>query len=396
MFPHCGKLFSASLHPCFPATAFAIVGCLMFDRSTIQLLLFAALLFTAGCTSPKTLQQIPISQDELDPFLASGRDARNYGITIYSDAAGPRFEFANRVHQDRSAQSSFVGPTSSRAPVIRARSGSATFDDLYLLLDSSARQNWLLMSTIKNMDYRTFKPPMGEYADHVVSDIPGYAGVANKIILQELHIESPICYLPPARGNLGPLARAEGHTDETPDAKAYQALGTKIQAVMGAALMRSFAFIRFDFPNRTVRFSSHSTYKPGATSAVLANLPLRDWRGRPTVQGTLGGEPILLVIDTAGSFDLSLPGDIEGVTGPLVLGGLQIDDVALFTHADLGLPETFPARIGLGLLSRYTLILDHKNQRVWMEGKPLPQPEKSDTSSEEETAAPVQYRGITR
>lgn len=368
----------------------------MIARPTISFLLLAALLFTAGCASPKPLRQLPLSQDELDQFLSSGRDARNYGITIYSDAAGPRFEFANRVHQDRSAQSGFASPPGSRVPVIRARSGSASFDDLDLLLDSSARQNWLLMSTIKDMDYRTFKPPMGEYADHVVADIPGYAGVANKLILQELHVESPIFYLPPARGNLGPLARAEGQTGETPGAKAYRSLGARIQAVMGAALMRSFAFIRFDFPNRTVRFSSNSTYKPGATSSVLANLPLRDWRGRPAVQGTLGGEPILLVIDTAGSFDIALPGDTEGVSGPLVLGDLQIDEVALSTHDGLGLPETFPARIGLGLLSRYALTLDHKNQRVWIEGKPLLPPEESDNSSEEETTSPVQYRGITR
>ena len=368
----------------------------MIARSAIPLLLLAALLFTAGCTSTKPLQQIPLSQDELDPFLASGRDARNYGITIYSDAAGPRFEFANRVHQDRSAQPNFASPIGSRTPVIRAKSGSATFDNLYLLLDSSARQNWLLLSSIKEMDYRTFKPPLGEYADHVVSEIPGYAGVANKVILQELHVEWPVFYVPPARGNFGPLARTEGQIGETKEAKADRALGAKIQAVMGAALMRSFAFIRFDFPNRTVRFSSNSTYKPGATSAILACLPLRDWRGRPTVQGTLGGEPILLVIDTAGPFDLSLPGDIEGVTGPLVLGDLQIDELTISTHTDLGLPETFPARIGLGLLSRYALVLDHKNQRVWIEGKPLPRPIESDTSNEEETTAPVQYRGITR
>ena len=368
----------------------------MMARPTITLLLLTALLLAAGCTSPKPLRQIPLSQDELDSFLSSGRDARNYGITIYSDAAGPRFEFANRVHQDRSAQPGFAGPPGSRVPVIRARSGSASFDDLNLLLDSSARQNWLLMSTIKNMDYRTFKPPMGEYADHVLSDIPGYAGVANKLILQELHVESPVFYLPPARGNLGTLARAEGQDGESSGAKAGRALGAKVQAVMGAALMRSFAFIRFDFPNRSVRFSSNSTYKPSSASATLANLPLRNWRGRPAVQGTLGGEPILLVIDTAGSFDLSLPGDIEGVAGPLVLGALQIDDVRIDSHTGLGLPETFPARIGIGLLSRYALTLDHKNQRVWLEGKPLPPPEESDKSSEEETNTPVQYRGITR
>jgi hypothetical protein len=365
---------------------------------SIRVSLATALLFVAGCASRAPLESTPLGQDDLDQFLAGGRDARNYGITTYQDPAGTRFEFANRVHQDRSAQMDFISPQNLRIPVIRAR--TASFVDFNLLLDSSARQNWLLLPSVRAMDYVPFKPPTGEYADHVVAEIPGYAGVANKIVLDALHIESPVFYVPPARGGLGPLARANERPllDELGEKalKSRRALGMKTQAVMGASLMRSFAYIRFDFPGRNVRFSSHMTYTPAASSSVLANLPMRDWHGRPAVPATFDGNSILLVIDTGGDFELSLPGEARDNTGPLVLGDLQIDDVRACSHAELGLPESFPARLGRRLLARYIVTLDHKNQRVWFEGKPRPGAKESATSTEDETPAPVQYRGIKR
>ena len=371
----------------------------MIARSSIRVLLAAALLSAAGCAYfRKPLAQVPLSQDELDAFVSSGRDARYYGITTYQDPAGARFEFANRVHQDRGAQMDFVSPRRSRVPVIRAR--TATFVEFNFLLDSSARQNWLLMPSVEAMDYRAFKPPVGEYADHVVAEIPGYAGVANKTVLDELHIESPVYYVPPARGGLGALARAEETEKSGADpksAKIRRALGTRTHAVMGAALMRSFAYVRFDFPGRAVRFSSHSTYKPPVPSAVLANLPMRDWRGRPAVQAALDGEPLTLVIDTAGDFQLALPGESRAGPGVLTLGELKLDAVRLDSSAALGLPAAFPARLGLGLLSRYIVTLDHKQQRVWIED-PFSAPEKESSASEDDEApAPVlEYKGIKK
>ena len=65
----------------------------MIARSSIRVLLAAALLSAAGCAYfQKPLAQVPLSQDELDAFVASGRDARYYGITTYQDPAGARFE----------------------------------------------------------------------------------------------------------------------------------------------------------------------------------------------------------------------------------------------------------------------------------------------------------------
>jgi hypothetical protein len=66
--------------------------------------------------------------------------------------------------------------------------------------------------------------------------------------------------------------------------------------------------VRFDFPGRSVRFSSSGrAYKPANAAAVAADLPLLDWRGRPAVAATLGGQPTTLILDTGGDFDLALP-----------------------------------------------------------------------------------------
>jgi hypothetical protein len=354
------------------------------------------LLMATGCVSPDARPQVPLTQDALDAFLNGGRDARYYGITIYHDAAGDRFEFANRLHQDRGAEMDFVSLSKLNVPVIKARTGR--FIDFNFLLDSSARQNWLLLQTVEAMDYRTFAPATGEYPDHIDTDIPGYAGVANKVVMDTLHVESPIFFVTPATGGLGPLSRANELPEEELELEwvtARNKLANRTHAVMGSALMRKFASIRFDFTVRKVRFSSHKTFRPAAASAVRAQLPMLNWRGRPVVNATLNGEPIQLVVDTGGEFDLSIPGEMEDSIGTLILGNLELDEVEVRSHFELGLPEEFPARIGLGILSDYLLTLDHKQNVVWLEDRITPETEKVTAEGEEDAPAPVmEYRGI--
>lgn len=372
----------------------------MISPSFIRFPLATALLWAAGCAAPPPLRQTPLSQGELDPFLASGRDARELGITIYPAPAGTRFANANRPHAERTAQLDFVSPRNSPRPVVNLEAPLAD-RPFPVLLDSSARQNWAVMSSLRTLDFRAFKPPLGEYADHVVADIPGYAGAGRTLLFDTLHVEYPVFHVPPARGGLGPLARVAEDPDRRPGRAPTpgQTLARRMPAVVGSALLQSFAgYVRFDFPRRSVVFSSSGTYRPAG--AVRANLPMLDWRGRPAIQATLDGAPLTLVIDTAGDFDLAFPGEVpEGATGTLAIGGWSIAEAGIAAHAALGLPEDFPARLGLGVLARGAVTLDYKNRRVWFEGKTLPGAEKSATSSGDETAggeAPVHYRGITR
>ena len=366
----------------------------MLKRLPIRWLLTTALLGAGGCATPDQLVSQPLSQAEVDQFLASGRDARTYGITIYPGATGTRFEFANRPRPERTARMEFASPRSSHLPIVKGQ--SAVTDPFPILLDTSSRQSWATFASIRGLEYRVFEPAEGEYADHVATTIPGYAGVGNKLIFDKLHVESPVYYVAPAGGGLGALARAAERPDLTPDLVARrEKAAARLPLVLGNALLRNFAYVRIDFPARTVAFSSTRAYKPADAAAIAANLPMLDWRGRPAVQATLAGEPILLVIDTAGDFDLVHTG-APATAGPveLALGANLLAEVEVAAAADYGLPAEFPARLGLGVLADYALILDFKNRRIWFENPGRPAEEASAPADADENAEPVHYRGV--
>lgn len=356
----------------------------------------ACLVALQGCATPNSTPPHPLSQDEVDHFLKSGRDPRYWGITVYQGTLGPRYEFANRQHQSRSAQSDMLAVLpGTTLPVVEAKTGG--FNRFNLLLDTSARESWLPFHLIKAMGYRVFSPPSGEYPDHVIAAIPGYAGVGNKIILETLHIESPIFYVPPATGNLGPLARMEV-VDWLSDGaiKTRDARRGKIHAVMGAAMLRTFSYIRMDFQSRTIRFSTHGTYRPASSEAVVATLPLKEWKGRPAVQGFFNGEAATFVLDTGGAFHLSIPSSIAAAeTNMLEIDSWRVEGIPTAAHTDFGLPPDFPVRLGAAAFAPYVLTLDYKQKSVWIEDL---QRVKAAASATDEDAPPreIQYRGITR
>lgn len=361
----------------------------------IRWLLATALLGAAGCATLDRLAAVPLSQSEVDQFLASGRDARTYGITIYPGASGTRFEFANRPRPERRTRLDFTGPRSSWRPVVKGQ--SAVTDPFPILLDTSSRQSWATLEAAKGLEYRTFAPPEGEYADHVAAGIPGYAGVGNKLIFDKLHVESPVYYIAPAEGGLGALARATERPDLPADLAAQRKKNAgKLPLVLGNETLRNFAYVRFDFPARAVELSSTRAYKPADAAAVAANLPMLDWRGRPAVQAALAGEPLLLVLDTAGDFDLVLPGAATAANrAELALGARATAAVDVAAAADVGLPADFPARLGLGVLADYAVTFDYENRRVWFE-TPAAAAAESTATSEAGPAAPVRYPGIKR
>ena len=361
-------------------------------RRVIRWLLATALLGAGGCATPKTLKPEPLAQDGVDQFLAGGRDARTYGITIYPGAAGTRFEFANRPRPERRTRLDFTGPRSSWRPVVKGQ--SAITDPFPILLDTSSRQSWATLAAAKGLEYRTFAPPEGEYADHVAAEIPGYAGVGNKLIFDKLHVESPVYYVAPATGGLGALARAAERPDlPAPAVAKREKAAARLPLVLGNETLRNFSYVRFDFPARAIAFASTRGYKPANAAAVAANLPMLDWRGRPAIQAELDGAPLTLVLDTAGDFDLALPGEPSAETGRLALGDLVRETATLDAHSALGLPEAFPARLGLGVLTDYAVTFDFKNRRVWFEDPFRAAAEPAD-ADEAEISEPIHYRGV--
>lgn len=374
--------------------------------------LAGVLLAAAGCATTEIPPPEPFRESQVEAFHKAGRDARAMGITIYTTPSGKaHFEFANRPHMGRSSEIPFVYGSALPRPVLDLKTGTET--PLRALLDTSARQSWLVAGACGAMDYRPFKPRLGEYPDHVEADIPGYAGVGNKLIARIQHVESPVFYVPMAAGHLGALARPERPAGDPPLADKVRRLRERfdasIQAVLGAEMLCAFDWIRFDFPARKVRFSSNGPAKPGHPDAVAARLPMLDWNGRPAIAVKIDGRPMTAVIDTAGDFELSLPegartGGYGAGTGDvrLQLGDLPPTSsmpqfvVPAQTHAGLGLPPGFPARVGTRILARYAVTLDYKNRCVWFEDPELAVRKPGEADDGEDDAVPVHYRGVIR
>ena len=362
----------------------------------------AAALLAAGCATTSAPPPEPLRTSQVDAFLKGGRDARAMGITIYQGPAGrPTFEFANRPHMGRAAEKPMASVQDIPYPVLDLKTGSEK--SIRMLVDTSARQSWLALDSCGDMAYRTFAPPLGEYPDHVVSPVPGYAGVANKIIMATMHVESPVFYVPMASGHLGPLARLERPAGAPPlPSKALRArenLRTGILAVMGAGTLLNFDWVRFDFPARRLRVSSNGAYKPANPDAVVARLPMQDWHGRPAIAVRVDGQPMAAVLDTAGDFEIALPAPAAS-DGRVELGDRPLSAdlpqfvVPLRSHASLGLPESFPARLGLRILARYAVTLDCKNRLVWFEDPELAARSRTASDDDDADAVPVRYKGV--
>ena len=378
-------------------------------KSVLARLLGTAVLavLAAGCLGldKMPLDPTPASQAELDAFLERGRDSRASNITIYKGTTGKAvFEFANRPWDGKAALAEFVGSKKSRLPILEAKTALGV--EFGLLLDPTARQSWCLYDSVRAMDYCPFREPpgndpVGEYPDHVLSAVPGYAGVANKIIFGTLHIESPIFYVPPAHGLLGPLARPQAAPEPGRDPDVQKALNRarkQAHAVMGAALMQKFSFIRVDFRKRSATLASSLPYKPGAAT-VVAKLPITIRRERPTIEATLDGIPTPCLIDLAGDFVLSLP-RAEAADVSLRLGDYDLGRPPVVTHESIGLPADGLPRIGWQLWREYAVTLDFKQSTLWLEddapvAAPAADPDTPAPNDPDAPVAPIHYRGIT-
>lgn len=360
-------------------------------------------LLAAGCATSDVPPPKPFRSSEVEAFLKPVRDPREMGITILIDPAfgKPRFEGANRPHMERTDEFPMLKPCYP-CPFLDLK--TPTDVNFRVLVDTSARQSWLLPAACNALSYRPVKPPLGEYPDHVDSPVPGYAGIANKIVARNIHVEAPVFYVPMASGHLGPLARPDADSP-SPDAaplpekarRARAKFRASVHAVLGAEMLGKFTWVRLDFPKRRVRLSSSSKpYKPPVPEAVAARLPMLDWRGRPAIDVRLDGKPVRAVVDTAGDFELSVPAP-AAPTGRLDLApspDLPRFVIPLATHESLGLPADFPPRLGARLLSRYVVTLDYKNRLVWLEDPELAAQRKKDADDEDGDDRPVRYRGI--
>ena len=321
--------------------------------------LFSLLLLgAAGCATPKDEAIVPYNQEQLNALFTRARPPQVFGLTVYSSDGGPVFAGGNRVHQGDLASLTFLGQGTNPAPVVMLAGRGEM--GLPALLDTCARENWATARTAEQLGLVMLSgpPPYVAQPAHVYDEVGGAAGLAQKIMLAESHVENVVFYQRTALGPLGPLAR---WVDQPAPV-----------AVLGSALLRSFSYVQLDFPRRTAVFSSSRRFTPPSESTLVARLPLREILGVPAVEGALDGDPVTLLLDSAGDYELVMHEPAADTVRRLSVGDLVFPpDVNVASSLDQGLgPITYP-RVGRRLLARYKVTLDYRGKAVYFE-RPTP------------------------
>ncbi len=318
-------------------------------------LLPALLFLLVGCfTTTKNATIVPFSREQANALLAKARAPQVFGLTAYTSDAGPVFAGAHRVHQGDVARLNFLGDKTSTAPIVMLDGRGKL--NMPALLDTCARDSWVTAAGGAQLSVTLLSgpPPYQAVAAHVYDEIGGAAGVAQKVVLEESHIENVIFYLRLAQGPLGPLAR--WLNDPAP------------AAVLGSSFLRAFSFVQVDYPQRKTVFASSTRFIPPPADTLVAKLPLKEILGVPAVDGALDGDPVTVLLDTAGDYDLVMNEPPSDTIRRLSIGDLVFPpDVKVVSSMDQGLgPISYP-RVGRRLLARYKITFDFKGKSVFFE-----------------------------
>lgn len=308
----------------------------------------------AGCATPRDEHIVPFNAQQREALLARARPPQAFGLTVYNTERGPLFAGAHRVHSGQAARMPFVNRADPHAPMIAITARS--MKDIPALIDSTSRENWIIppLAASLHVVLMTSPKPFETQAAHVYDEIGGYAGLLHRVILDQLHMENVVLYLRGATGPMGPPARWLQDPDP--------------EIVLGLPFLRAFSYVTFDFAERTLTFSATTPYPGADETRLIARLPLVDVRGVLGVEGALNGEPATFLLDTGGDYDLVKNEPQDGTLRRLTVGDLVFPrNIEIKTARELGLGDIDYPRIGRGLLGRYRVTLDFRNQQVVFE-----------------------------
>lgn len=312
----------------------------------------AALVLSAGCSTPSLNVETPLAQEHRDALLKRGRPPQTYNLTLYNSDNGPVFAGANRTHPRQTATLDFVSDRNTTAPMIKVAQGGS--EDLVFLIDTSASDNWVSQETRQKMNGVVILSPgpIEQFAGHVYDPIGGWAVVLPKVRLGEIHVENVVAYARNAFGPIDTLSRWEKHD--------------RLGGIIGFNLLTAFNHVTLDCRGREVFFSVDRDYQPGPRG-ILLTVPLKPETKVLTCEGWLDGEKADIVLDFAGDFEVVMADPPGTTVKQISIGDLVFRDVQVISAYELGLGANSPVRIGRQLLERFIVTIDNKNQRVIFE-----------------------------
>ncbi|GEM_PF-1801866 len=317
----------------------------------------AMLSFGTSCAHRRPSEREMLSARELHAFLQTAQDERRFWLTRYNTEQGPVFTGSFRVPTDRFAVADFIADRYGDAVCgieVRLR-GQDTYS---ALIDTSAGASWIEYGLARQTGVIPLGPtPLRRVAEHVNDDVPGVLGVASRVVIEPVHIDTALLHIPAAHGPLTALHR------RTP--RRFAPL------VLGADFLRAFSFVQFNFPQRVVAFGTTTPYEADP-DRLIGTAPFHNRDGHLVLNGILNGVPTLFLIDSLGDYALATANETTGAASTdhvrqVILGEVVWHNVPRqdLPTAGLGLPEY--ARIGRHLLDRFIVTIDHPNRRVVFE-----------------------------
>ena len=322
-----------------------------------RILLALPLLVLAGCATPPDETVIPFNAEQTKTLYAKARPPQVFGLTVYNSDNGPFFAGAGRLHQGEKADMPFLAETDATAPLVALGGRGAV--GLPALLDTTAKDNWVTAGAAQQVGLimLTGPGPYQSMPQHVYDEIGGLAGVAQQVKLDTLSAENVVFHVRAATGPLGSLARWVKKPDPI--------------VVLGTAFLRAFSYVQIDFTKRLANFSATARFSPPPPETLVAALPLKDVSGALAVEGSLDGDPMTILLDVAGDFELVMNEPPDATVRRLSLGDLVFPpNVNIVASMDQGLGNTVHPRVGRKLLSRYKVTFDFRGKLVYFE-RPL-------------------------
>lgn len=310
------------------------------------------LLTLTSCRTGSPHALVPLSQSDLQTYFSTAQDPRRYWLTTYQSDQGPTFTGGFRLHPEQYCQLPFQTSRKSAAPIIELR--SSTPDVYYGLIDTSSSDCWVDYPTARLLPVIPLGPPAYELNPlHLQDNIKGYLSLVEKLRLDKLHIENSLIYTKASYGDLGPLARQQ-HKN-------------KPQLILGTRLLRTFAFVHFNYQQQQVLFSSTQPY-PRPTDRLVAATPFTLLDGGYACEGYMDGQRTTFLIDTAGDYECALPIPPSTGVNQLMLGDLVIIKPTIISLTDEHAPMlSNRARIGNKLLAKFNMTIDNKEETIYFE-----------------------------
>ena len=327
-----------------------------------RLLLPALALLVASCTTTKNKgpeRGTRPSEQAMQAALADTVNPREFGLTIYRSPEGPVFTDTNRVHPAQDDLLDFVDKK-SLAPVVLWETPDG--QKIPVVFDTRSPKTWVEILTAQSLGFRAVGPtPFSARPRHLTDDTEGYLALRSSLTFGAVRFESPLWHVRPQYKTLGPLGR--GLKKPEP------------MVVFGLDMMKSFAYVRFDFTTLSVSFATDMPYKPNKL-AVVANLPFKITPEGLSVEGIVDTYRGPVLLDTGGDYEVAMKlGETSSSrVRQVTLGDFARRNVGVNDAEFLGFGADPKPSVGFRLLDGLLVTLDFVNSRVYFEIPPPAEP----------------------